>query len=179
MITLAPRVRPVSRTEYDRMVELGLIGPDERVELINGVIVQKMPQKPPHSGVTSYLGDLVRDYYGSGTSVRIQMPFALSERSEPEPDVLVVRGGQLDYLSRHPTPEDVVLAVEVADSTVLPDRRDKVPMYMAEGVAEAWLLEIPNRRLLRFTQDDPVVPQIFAEGDALPIGGVTVGDLLP
>ncbi len=166
------------------MVEFGLIRPEERVELLNGAIVRKMWQKPSHSTATTLVADALRAVFGAGASIRVQMPIALSLRSEPEPDVLVGRGSARDYARAHPTPGEALLIVEVADSSIVEDRRDKVPMYLAEGVPEVWLLDLPHRRLLRYRSegDELLIPAVFAEGDALPApfgGDLRVADLLP
>lgn len=85
------------------------------------------------------------------------------------------------YARTHPTPEYTLLLIEVADTSLAEDRRDKIPMYLAAGVPEVWLLDLLDHRLLRFVlAEDPIAPAVLAEGDPLPIGeGLLIRDLLP
>ena len=165
-MSLATRARPISRVEYDRMVETGELGPDDRVELIEGQIVPKMPQNAPHSASVRKITRLMYGLFSNET-ISVQAPLALSYDSEPEPDIFVSRGDEENYRRRHPGPEDTILVVEVADSSLLGDRRRKVPMYLAAGVPEVWLVDLPNRRVLRYL-GDPDAPEVYGEEDALP-----------
>src|SRR5579862_4532263 len=112
-------LRRWTRTEYNRAAELGLFGPDERLELLDGQIVQKMsPQGTPHSVCLRKIAKWLEDRVGHDFDVRQQLPIALSEESEPEPDIAVAKGEPGDFLADHPGPKDLVLVVEVADSSV-------------------------------------------------------------
>ena len=179
-MSVATRIRPISRAEYERMVGLGLIGSDERVELIAGQIVRKMPQNPSHSAALTYASEAIRALFRSVVVFRVQMPLSLNGDSQPEPDVLVVRGQIADYALRHPEPDDCLLAIEVADTTLGDDRRNKISMYLQAGVPEVWLVDIPHRRVLRYTLADPDVPEVYGENGALPTEPpIPVIDLLP
>ena len=133
---LAPeRVRPLKRTEYETMVAAGLFE-DERVELLEGVIVEMSPQSPPHAAAIQRLDRLLQRLIGDRASVRVQMPFAAGDLSLPEPDVAVVPLG--DYETSHPA--RALLVIEVADSSLRKDRRLKVEIYARAGVPEYWVV---------------------------------------
>ena len=128
--------------EYYRMAEVGLLKPDERVELIDGEIVKMTPIGPRHSGHVEQLADVFSRALGSTVHIRVQNPVRLGDRAEPEPDVMVLRRSSDFYKSRHPTPADVYLLVEVADSSLVYDRQTKVPLYARHGVPEVWLVNL-------------------------------------
>ena len=92
-----------SRHAYDRAVEAGVFGPDARIELIDGQLLAMTPQGSRHAAIVSQAGEVLRDAFGGGYSVRTQCPLAVGDDSEPEPDLAVVRGRPLDYLAAHPT----------------------------------------------------------------------------
>ena len=129
----------VTRERYWRLVEDGVIGPDDRVELLEGVIVAMSPQNAPHAFAIARLDELLRAT-GTAVSIRIQLPLDLSEYSTPEPDVAVVAGRTADYATAHPT--TALLVVEVADATLVQDRMTKAPMYAAAGIPEYWLVNL-------------------------------------
>jgi Uma2 family endonuclease len=140
---LAPeRVRPLQRTEYDRMVAQGLFE-GEKLELLRGVLVAMTPQDPPHAAVVQRLTELFAAAVGDRASVRIQLPLAISEDSEPGPDVAVVARG--DYDDAHPT--TALLVIEVAHTSLEKDRRLKGELYAASGIPEYWVVDIPHRRV--------------------------------
>lgn len=127
------------------MVETGILRPDEPVELLQGRLVIVSPQGPPHASRVSALADRLRAAFGAGHVVREEKPIELSD-SLPEPDVALVRGSHADFATRHPQPHDVVLVAEVMVTSHAVDR-DKVALYARDGVAVAWLLDVPARRL--------------------------------
>ncbi|HXH13180.1 MAG TPA: Uma2 family endonuclease [Alphaproteobacteria bacterium] len=134
-----------SREDYDRMIEAGIFAPGERVELIDGEIVEMSPQHSEHSTAVSLSAEALRVAFGVGNYVRVQMPLALDAYSEPEPDVAVVPGSPRDYRDAHPT--TALLVVEVADSTEVYDRAQKGSLYARAGVADYWLLNLRERQL--------------------------------
>lgn len=145
-----------SREEYDRMIEAGIFAPGERVELIDGEIVEMSPQNSAHTTAVRLTEDALRTAFGLGFDVRTQMPLALDLYSEPEPDVAVVPGSPRDYRDAHPT--TALLVVEVADTTEVYDRAQKGSLYARAGVADYWLLNLRERRLEVYR--DPVpMPQ--------------------
>ncbi len=135
--------------EYYRMAEAGVLAPDARVELIEGEIVDKAPMKSRHAGVIARLNGLLNRAVGEAAVVTCQTPLRLSDRSEPEPDLLVLRPRADFYTQAHPTPADVLLLIEVSDTTLAYDRSIKLPLYAKYGVAEVWIVDLTNN-LVRF-----------------------------
>ncbi len=176
-----------TRQEYDRLVERGLLPAGKRVELVEGIIYDLTPQNSLHA--TGYRK--VQQALGtafpltSGFEIRGQLPLALSEDSEPEPDIAVVLGCIDDFLESHPT--TALLVVEVADSSLLHDRKKKIPLYARSGIQEAWLLNLVRRVLevYRDPRDGAYQTRtILRAGDCVsPLGQpeavLAVSDLLP
>ena len=170
------------------MVEVGILGLQDKVELLEGYLVTKMPPNPPHSGTVHRVGKRLRRYLPAGWEDRGQAPVRLPD-SRPEPDVAVVREEANDYTTRHPTATDVGLVVEVSDSSLATDQRDKARVYAAAGVPHYWIVNLPDQRIEVYSA--PVggmytVTDQFAAGDLVPLvlDGVTVAhipaaDLLP
>src|ERR1700704_5757435 len=131
--------RPLKRSEYDRLIELGVFD-DERVELIQGVLVKMSPQEAPHASAVQWLNELLMERRQGRFTLRIQLPLALSEDTEPEPDVAAVPLG--DYATEHP--HTALLIIEVADSTLKKDRR-KASVYASAGIAEYWIINLGAR----------------------------------
>lgn len=163
--------------EYHQMGEAGILTEDDRVELIEGEIVEMPPIGPPHAGGVIRLAQLFTDALGGRALVSQQNPVALSDHSEPQPDVTLLRP-RADYYARsHPTPADVLLVVEVAETSVGSDRRVKLPLYARAGIPEAWLLDLPGdalevhrqpspegyREVQRFRRGGRLAPQAFPE----------------
>jgi Uma2 family endonuclease len=157
--TIRPRLSPASpdkgirprrwtREEYYRAAELGLFRPEERLELLDGEILEKLtPQRERHAAVVGRTARLLAEAFGPGHHTRQQLPVILNDRSEPEPDVVVVPGTEFDYLSSHPTPSDLRLVVEVSDTTLRFDRGRKRAAYARAGILEYWILNLPERQL--------------------------------
>jgi len=128
--------------EYHRMAEAGVLHPAERVELIEGEIVQMAAIGSRHAECVDRLTRiLVRGIEDRGT-VRVQNPVRLSDHSEPEPDIALVRTRPEGYADRHPGPRDTLLVIEVADATLALDRKVKVPLYAQAGIAECWIVDL-------------------------------------
>ena len=125
--------------EYHRMGETGILGADERVELIEGEIVQMAPIGPRHIGCVINANRLFLTRLGDRAVVSPQNPVVIPPRSEPQPDLLLLRSRAVSYSRELPTSQDVLLAVEVADTTVRFDRLVKARLYARAGIAEFWL----------------------------------------
>ncbi|MGF1538347.1 MAG: Uma2 family endonuclease [Elainellaceae cyanobacterium] len=140
------RVRTWTVKEYHQMLRAGILAPDERVELLSGQIWEMSPQEPPHAATTRrasrYLDRLLRDV----ADVRVQLPITLEPDSEPEPDIAVVRLQPNDYEDHHPTPDDIFGVIEVADTTLRKDRKQKALAYGSAGIPEYWILDVNGRR---------------------------------
>jgi Uma2 family endonuclease len=128
--------------EYYRMADLGILAPDARVELIEGEIIDMPPQGSPHAAIVSRLTERFIAACGSSAMVRCQMPIRLGTRSEPEPDIAIVKR-DVDYYRRaHPIANDVLLVIEISNTTLQLDRKIKIPLYARHRIPEAWLIEV-------------------------------------
>ena len=136
--------------EYHRMAETGMLEPDARVELIDGEIIDMAPIGPMHAGIVDQLTDLMTRAVVGSAIVRVQNPVELSNRSEPEPDLTLLRPRADFYKRRQPTAADVLLAIEVSDSTLARDRNVKRPLYARHGVPEYWIVDVAGGRVLTF-----------------------------
>lgn len=150
-VSSLPRRKFFTREEYHKLAELGVLGEDERVELIEGEIIQIAPVEPEHVAEAHGLYDRMRRLFGKGYCVRMQAPLALSD-SEPEPDIAVVPGAQADYLHSHPT--TAVLVIEIAQTSLQYDREVKSSLYAKAGIPECWIVDLENRCLKVYR--DPV-----------------------
>ncbi len=138
--------RRFTSVEYHRMAETGVLHPDERVELIEGEIVEMSPIGARHARCVDRLTALLVPLVTGRAIVRVQGPVLLSPTSEPQPDVALLawRG---DFYPVAPGPSDIMLVIEVADSSLLTDRRVKVPLYGRSGVSETWLIDLVGNRV--------------------------------
>ncbi|HRY14926.1 MAG: Uma2 family endonuclease [Candidatus Competibacteraceae bacterium] len=181
---LAP-VHRWTRQQYDDMVLNEIFRPGERVELIEGVIIDMSPQKSRHATAIYLVEERLREAFKSGHIVRAQMPLALDDHSEPEPDVAVVPGQARDYTQAHPT--TAALVVEVSDATLRLDRQTKQAVYARNGVTEYWIVNLQDHHLevYRDPQGDQYRSRIvLPPGEqvaplARPDHLITVADLLP
>jgi Uma2 family endonuclease len=130
--------------EYHRMAEAGVFGPEERVELIEGEILEMSPIGPRHAGCVINANRLFVTRLGDRAVVSPQNPVVIRPRSEPQPDLLLLRPRAVSYSREHPAPEDVLLAVEVADTTVRFDRLVKARLYSRAAIVEFWLFLAQN-----------------------------------
>ncbi|MHB1422191.1 MAG: Uma2 family endonuclease [Gemmataceae bacterium] len=181
-----------SLARYQRMIETGILTSEDKVELLENYVVLKMPRNPPHDGTLDLVKAAIPPRTPSGWLQRVQQTVVLSD-SQPEPDFALVRGTPRSYLTRHPGPADVGLIVEVADSSLLRDQRDKTRIYARGGILCYWIVNLVDRRIEVYMQPSgPVaVPayaafQLYQPGDTVPLvlDGVTVGtvpvdELLP
>ena len=185
------RTKHWTRLEYERLVDLGAFRPGERLELVGGALVVREPQGGPHATAVGLAEDALREAFGPGWTVRAQSPIALDEESEPEPDIAVVPGTRRDYRRDHPS--QPVLIVEVADSSLPLDQREKASLYARARIADYWIVNLVDN-ILEVYRDpvaDPDTPYgwrygstaILHAGDvvtplALSHPGVPVSDLL-
>lgn len=152
MALVPPRPRKWSRQEYHRMVEVGLLLEDDRVELLDGEIVEMSPVGPRHGAVVTRATSLLMRLFGEAFYVRVQQPVAVDEHSEPQPDLTMIRVEDLDE-DEHPA--TVLLAVEVSDSSLRYDRVRKTRAYARAGIPEYWIVNLRDRQLE--VQRDPDV----------------------
>jgi len=134
--------RLLSVDEYHRMIAAGILDEDERLELLEGVIVAMAPQSPAHAYCIQWLTRFLVRSLGDAYAVRPQLPLTLGERNEPEPDLTVVRA---DSASKDHHPGTAVLAIEVSGDSLRKDRRVKAAVYARFGIAEYWIVNVEAR----------------------------------
>lgn len=128
--------------EYHRMGQTGILDEDDRVELLEGEIVEMVPIGSRRHGAVNRLNELFSNRTTGRSIVSIQGPIRLGENSEPQPDVALLRRREDFYSSSHAEPGDVLLLVEVSDTTIDYDREVKLPLYARHGIAEVWLVDL-------------------------------------
>jgi Uma2 family endonuclease len=163
-VTIAQR--PFTVDEYYRLSDAGILTEDDRVELIEGKIVEMSPIGSLHAACVKRLNTLMSRGVGTGAIVSVQDPIRLDDYSEPQPDVVLVRPRDDFYAEQHPGAEDVLLLVEVADSSEEYDRRVKVPLYASAGVPEVWVVNL-NRNVIE-VYSNPVGGDYVEQREARP-----------
>jgi len=133
--------------EYERMIDAGILYDGERVELINGEIVHMAALGGPHLACVDRLNVIFVIAVAGRAQVRVQGSIRLPPRSEPEPDLVLLRPSDDFYASGHPGPLDIFLVIEVSHSSLQHDRRVKVPMYARAGIVEVWVVDVDARRV--------------------------------
>ncbi len=194
-----PAVHPatparITLAQYHQMIASGIIGEDDRLELIDGYLLEKRSINPPHAVAlrrTRRLFDGRIDM--SALDIHQESPLSIETHSELEPDLMIVVRREDDYLSGHPTPADVTLLIEVADDSLTRDRMIKKPIYAEAGIPEYWIINLRERQLERYTAPFAARPEIgepasyaeatvFAAGDTLAdvsLGRIDIAALLP
>ena len=183
--TAAPTRRRFTVEEYCAMVDAGILAEDERLELLDGEIILMPPINPPHESGTDQLNDQLLYPLHGRALVRVQGSIMLDDSSLPQPDITVLRRRD-NYQRERATAADVLLVIEVADSSLRRDRELKLPHYAAAGIPEVWIANVPARHVEAFSdpvdgvyQSRRIVP---ADGQISPIAFpdvvLTVGDFL-
>jgi Uma2 family endonuclease len=189
----AIRTRRWTRVEYDKLIQEGVFQSGERLELLAGQLVVREPQGTPHATGIRLVTRALREVFADDTwTIDMQLPVALDEESEPEPDVAVTAGVPRDFLPSHPARP--VLVVEVAEASLALDREEKGSLYARARVPEYWILNLRDRVLevYREPHPDPAAPhgwayrsrQNLATGGhvtplAAPPARIAVAELLP
>lgn len=138
--------------EYHQMTEAGIFHPEERVELIAGQIIKMSAKGTAHTSAVRRTARILRNRLENQADVYTQDPIKLDNSSEPEPDIAVVKIDPLDYADHHPTPSEVYLIIEVADSSLKYDREIKSKLYAQSGIADYWVLDVIDRKLHMFRE---------------------------
>jgi Uma2 family endonuclease len=194
-LTIAPNASPVppyyriTVDQYDRMLETGILRDGDPIELINGMLVPKLPKTPEHSYPLVTITKALLRILPDGWTAQPERPIRIPDYDEPEPDIAVLRGVDRDYEHRHPGPEDVALLVEVAVSSIGNDRGIKRELYATAGIPVYWIVNVKQRQLEVYTQPQPsgyrshidylpgqLVPFII---DGNQVGQIAVDDILP
>jgi Uma2 family endonuclease len=199
MATATPTTTPIAATDglvphrftvadYYRMAEAGILDEDDRVELLGGQVVDMSPIGPPHASAVDACGEAFAPLVvARRVTVRTQNPLALGEYDEPQPDVAVVRPRPDRYATGHPGAADVLLLIEVAETSLAYDQRTKAAVYAAVGIREVWVLNLPERVLEVYRAPGPLGyedRQAHQRGErvaplAFPELELAVADLLP
>jgi hypothetical protein len=186
-------VRRFSLDEYHHLIEIGFLTEHDKVELLNGWIVSKMPINPPHASAVGRVARRLELVLGHDWLVRQQSSVSIpSSDSEPEPDVVVVPGPEETFDARHPYPADIAILVEVADSSLREDQGEKKQTYAAAKINVYWIINLVDRRVEVYSQPrggkNPTyrTRADYAAGQSVPVtiggkklGTVKVNDLLP
>jgi Uma2 family endonuclease len=138
--------------DYYRMAEAGLFSENDRVELIEGEVIKMSPIGSRHAGCVDRLNSILGRKLGHAAIIRVQGPIRLNDFSEPEPDIALLRPRDDFYSKSHPTAADVLLVIEVAETSVEYDRSVKMPLYAQAGIPEAWLVNLPKDIIEMYTQ---------------------------
>ena len=138
--------------QYRRIGEVGIFPPDARTELVDGLVRRMPPIHPPHASIVKRLNSLLAVQLKGIAVVGVQDPIQLDDYNEPQPDVTVLRFRNDYYASQHPTPADVLLTIEVADTSLSYDRDEKMPRYGRAGIPESWLVDVQSGTITVFTE---------------------------
>ena len=150
-MTVQIQTRPFTVDEYHKMIQANILTEDDRVELLAGEIVQMSPIGSRHVACVNRLNHIFMAL-GSRVIISVQNPVRLSEESEPEPDVALVKPRSDFYTEALPTPKDVLLLIEVAETSIEIDRAVKLPLYARAGIGEVWLVDLSQKRIEVYRQ---------------------------
>lgn len=182
----------LSVDQYHQMIQTGILTDDDPVELLAGWLVTKMPKNPPHRLVTQLTREALASLLPVGYYVDDQEPMTTDE-SEPEPDVMIVRGLRRDYRDCHPGPRDIAVVIEVSDTTLQRDRTLKKQIYARGSIPIYWIINLPEQQIECYThpsgpaeQPDYQQRHDYHPSEHIPvrigeqiIGQLTIADLLP
>jgi Uma2 family endonuclease len=139
--------RLFTSAEYETMLAAGILAENDRVELIEGEILQMSPIGSPHAGCVKRSNGTFSRLLQGRAIVSVQDPVFLSDVSEPEPDIVLLRPRADFYAGSHPRPEDVLLVLEVAETSLEFDRGVKAPLYARSGIAELWIADLVGQAI--------------------------------
>ena len=141
----AVRRRPLTVEQFQQMITHGILTKDDRVELLNGEIIEMSPINPSHAGIVNRLTRLLVRLVEEQAVVTIQNPIQLDEQSQPQPDICLLKPRADDYTLSHALPDEVLLVIEVADTSARLDRTVKRPAYARAGIAELWIIDLKKK----------------------------------
>ena len=168
----------LSVAQYHAMRDAGILDEDDRVELLDGLLVPKLTKHPPHSQSTWLVRAALERVAPADHFVNSRDAITTAD-SEPEPDVLLVRGSIRDYADRHPGPSEVSLIVEIADTTLRRDRGVKRKIYARAGIEHYWIVDLNARVVLSFSEPAGsrfATEDTYADGSEIPLvmGGIEI-----
>lgn len=142
--------------EYYALAEAGILAPEERVELLDGEIITMAPMHSLHAACIRLFEEVLHEAIGRRATKGGQMPLRLDDAYSPEPDYMALRRRADSYSQSHPVPDDVLLLIEVSDSSVRNDRQRKIPIYAQHGIPEVWLADLIRRQVDVYDQPTAV-----------------------
>jgi len=154
---------------YHRMVESGILGPDDRVELVSGEVLDRSPIGSLHAAIVRALARWMAASVGDRAILSVQNPVFLDDASEPQPDIAILAPRVDCYAAAHPSPGDVLLVVEVAETSLAYDLEVKVPLYARHGIAEVWVIDAATRTTHRFRRPTSAG---YVDRDVIPPAGL-------
>ena len=179
-----PEVYRWTTAEVEALIASGGLTEDQELELLDGQLYRVMPVGPRHSFATGKLNRLLTRVLSEDYTLRVQDPIRLSPDSRPQPDLYIARGPEETYSTRLPRADELLLVVEVADSTLATDREVKGSLYAVAGVPEYWIVNVTDAQLERYTQPQPDgtygVAEVLAQADTLGhplLGELAIGNL--
>lgn len=146
--------RLLTRFEYHRMAEVGILSDEDRVELLNGEIIQMSPIGSRHFACVNRINELFISSLAGKAIVSIQNPVSLADFSEPEPDLVVFKYSDNHYADQIPGPDKVMLIIEISDSTLQKDREVKIPLYAEAGIPEVWIINLEENQVECFREPE-------------------------
>lgn len=181
----------LSVAQFHRMIQTGVLSENDRIELLEGHLVPKMPPNPPHSNTVVNANEAIARHLPPGWRVRGEQPVILAD-SQPEPDSAIVRGDRTTYRSRHPVAADIGVVGEVADTSLDEDRDDKARIYARAALPVYWIINVVDQQVEVYTDPRPTDPvpayatrTDYRAGDAVPlvldgrtVAHIPVADLL-
>jgi Uma2 family endonuclease len=173
-----PRRHRLTVADYYRMGEVGILAPDARVELIDGEIIDMAPPGSLHAATVHRLLAILARNAGEDATLLIQNPVRLSQLSEPQPDLALLRRREDYYAAEHPRATDVLLVIEVADSSLRFDREAKVPLYARYAIPEVWLVDLRDKQLVRYRNPQQGAYMLVDRPDlGMPLGVAALPEL--
>ena len=168
-------------SQYHQMSEAGILSENDKVELINGEIIEMSPIGRRHTACVNRLNSVFSQLLGKKVIVAVQNPILLNNLSEPEPDIALLKPRTDFYESGHPQPQDIFLLIEVADSSIEYDRDVKIPLYASSGITEVWLVDIYQQVIIvyRYPSENGYRDiQTLSRGEKLSISAFPENNLL-
>jgi len=169
-MAVQPERRRFTVDEYHWMGRVGILGPDDRVELLDGEIICMVPIDEPHASTVDRINQVLVLGLQGAAIVRVQSSIRLDMGGEPEPDFALLRPRRDFYRASHPTPEDVLLVIEVADTSLDYDTRTKAPLYARAGIPELWVVDLPHARVIAYrasSADGYATTRAYRRGESL------------
>ncbi len=177
--------RLITVSEYDQMALHGIIGDDERVELLCGKIIPMSPIGKRHALCVNQLNQVILPSLGDRAALTVQNPIQIDDYTEPEPDLALIQAPLTRYADHHPRPEEVYLVIEVADTTLQKDRMVKLPLYAKAGIPECWIVNLEGKAIEAYREpeeDSYLHKQTLRAGESLSLplglGEVAVSEVL-